>query len=198
MSENIYTRAQVDGVWDLNAKELNAQATAALTGVELVVRATGTQVTVVATPDLTAPQVTTLDGVVSSLQAAFDPLPTLKAAKVQAIRESTAAFIGQGAEWNGRVYMSTAQGRFDVLSIFAVGVTAATAGFFPASVSTTDGTYREEFADAAAFAPFFVVMWGTYKYWKDSGGALRDQVNAATTAAEVAAVTDSRTWPAPI
>jgi hypothetical protein len=207
MSENNYTRTLVDGLWDVTPKDLNQQAAAAIPGVQFVTRAGGPDITVEATPDLTAPQVTTLDALVASMIAAFDPLPETKAIKVQQIRDNTEAFIAQGAVWDTRVYMSTEQGRFDILGIFAVAVkvtdagvwteSAAAPGFFPVGVTTTDGTYREEFVDAPEFQPFFLTMMGTYKYWKDTGRALRDQVNAATTVAEVDAIVDNRTWPMP-
>ena len=47
-------------------------------------------------------------------------------------------------------------------------------------------------ADAAAVHTLFLTALGTFRYWKDTGTALLEQVRAATTLAEVDAITDPR------
>ena len=47
-------------------------------------------------------------------------------------------------------------------------------------------------ADAAAVHALFLTALGTFRYWKDTGTALLAQVRAATTLAEVDAITDPR------
>lgn len=198
MSDHDYTRTRVDGYWDLLPANLTPAVQAALPGKAFTGQYDATAVKLLFVDQLSPAEITTLDATVAATKAAFSALPDAKAAKIALLRGNTDAFIAKGAVYNSQTYMSTDEGRFDVLGIFTVGVLAASPGFFPKKVSTTDGETETEFADATAFVPFFNQMMLTYSYWKESGQVLRQQVIDATTVAEVDAVVDNRTWPAPI
>jgi hypothetical protein len=200
-----YARSETDGYWDLEAKPLLLAILTAFPAVDdatIVVLAgvdnndapDPTNV-VVRFADDPVPDKPTLDAVVAAEIAAFDPLPPTKAAKIQLIRDNTDALISQGALYNAITYMSTSSGRFEVLSTYAIGVAGADATVFPVTFSSTDGETETEFANAGAFAPFFAMMRGTYRHWKDTSQVLRQEVLDAVSVAEVDAVVDNRTWP---
>ena len=194
-----YTRELADGYWDLTTANLVPAVQAAFPG-KLASATFYLEVAVLRFSE--AVDQATLDALVVATKAAFSALPLAKAAAVQAIRDNTDGLIAQGAVYNDVVYMSTEEGRFDVLAQFATGVSVqadgswvSVAGAWPQDISSTDGTTEENFPDADAYQPFFLMMVGTYKHWKNSGQGLRMQINDATTIAEVKAVVDDRTWP---
>lgn len=202
-----YTRSRVQGEWNLTPANLLPALQAAFPNNVVRVRCNDDQVTVELEPadNDWLPGKAGLDTVINDLVANFDPLPICKAKCIKAIRDRTDELIAQGAIYNGVVYMSTDEGRFDVLGLFSTGVVvhddgswASVASAWPESISATDGESALEFNNAAEFAPFFQAMLGTYKYWKTTSKALRQQVADATTCAEVNAIVDDRTWPAPI
>lgn len=192
-----YVRAQVDGLWNLTPTNLNPAVMAALPGKQFISRFTAAVVVLAFVEDLTAGEIATLDTAVADAIAAFDALPLLKATKVQQIRDDTTAFLARGLESGGLIYASTERGQFEVLSIYTLGVLTdpAPAGFWPKKITTTDGKVETPFANAGVFLPFFNDMATGYAYWKESGQALRTEVNEATTKAEIDAVVDERTWP---
>lgn len=195
-----YTREKVDGAWNLTTESLKPAVEAAFPNNPSKVRCFDIDFEVLLEDEVDR---STLDTVVADAKEAFVSLPAVRAAKIAAIRAHTDGLIAQGAQFDGLTYMSTDQGRFDVLGIYAVGiqwnaeVPTATPGFWPKTVSTTDGEVETEFAGPTEFLPFFQAMLGTYDHWKSTSQVLRARVNAATTVAEVEAVNDDRTWPMP-
>lgn len=195
MSDHPYTRALVDGFWNVTGKTLSPLVVAALPSKKFVSKFADVDVVVSFVDTLTAPEIVLLDAAVADDKSAFNALPEAKAAKIAAIQENTSALIAQGAQSGGLVYMATVESRFDVFAIYTIGVIGATPGFFPKKVTTVDGLVETEFANAAAYALFFGDMMDTYTHWKETGQVLRQSVNDAMTVAAVDAVVDSRTWP---
>ena len=126
-----------------------------------------------------------------------DTLASAKAAKVKLIRGNTADLVNQGAVYEGTTYMDTDKGRFDVLGIHTLGVIGSEA-VWPAVFTDIDGDAQISFADADEFSPFFDAMMGAYQHWQATGQVLVKEVIDATTVGEVDAVTDDRSWPAPL
>ena len=109
-------------------KSLNKAADAAISGIGFIVRAQDTQVTVFATPDLTAPQVAILDTLVSDMKAAFNPLPQLKATKNKAIDEHTQELIKEGFIYSGLTFSLSDSAQRNVIGMLQMrdeGVLAA-------------------------------------------------------------------------
>lgn len=70
MSTHIYARARVGERWDVRVLDLAKEARAVLSGNTFSVKATDIVVTIIATPDLTGGEATTLDTCVSDHKAA--------------------------------------------------------------------------------------------------------------------------------
>lgn len=77
MSTHIYSRELADGHYNVRVLELAQEAKVAIPGNTFSVKATGTVVTIVATPDLTGGEETTLDTVVSDHKAVEIQWPPL-------------------------------------------------------------------------------------------------------------------------
>ncbi len=189
-----YTRVRVDGEWELTPENLGPAVIAAFPANPLRLQFADTAVDIVLENAVDEP---TLAGVVAATKAAFDPVPVVRARKIQEIRDNTAALIAQGAVYSALTYTITDPERTDILSMYTVGVVAAVGGFFPMKVTTTDGLVETSFADAAAFQLFFTQMMDTYVYWKETGQVLRQTAIDATTVAQIDAIDDTRTWPMP-
>jgi hypothetical protein len=63
---------------------------------------------------------------------------------------------------------------------------------WPVNWNTKDDFNYHAIPDAATFETFYITAMGTYRNWLDTGTALKDQVRAATTIAEVEAIVDPR------
>lgn len=199
MSEHIFTRAEVEGFWNLTTRNVPVPARAAVPGVVLGFRATGTAFTVAATPDLDVAQEAALAAAVTGVESAFNPVPEAQAAKVQDIRDHTAELIAQGTVWagDGQVYGSTQVEREYIHWIFLVIDSLAIEPVFPVRITSSDNRTIAQFDGALAFLPFFTAVAESYLFWGEGEGVLVTAVLAATTVAEVDAVVDNRTWPAP-
>jgi hypothetical protein len=75
MSEHTYTRTYSNGLWSARPSILATETRAALPDKTVTVRAFDTVVVVTCSPDLTAGEVTTLDGVVASHTGESTPVP---------------------------------------------------------------------------------------------------------------------------
>jgi len=191
-----YTRTKTSEGWDIDIAAL-AAAIKAVIAKPFGIAADGVNIVVDDFGGWDAAEKTQCDTIVANQAAAFDPLEKLKLELVNQIRINTDAFLARGLMSGGLAYASTPEGRFDVMAIYTVGVVGTPpAGFWPKKVSTVDGSVQTEFADAAAFGPFFTDLSAGYTYWKESGQVIRNKIMAAPDEASArAAAVDTRTWP---
>jgi hypothetical protein len=63
---------------------------------------------------------------------------------------------------------------------------------YPVYWNSKDNTISIELADAEALESYYLAATGACRYYLDSGTALKNQIRAATTVAEVDAVVDNR------
>ena len=116
MSIHNYTRTLISGLWwDVRVLELAKEARAALPAIAFKMKATGTDLSAEATPDLSAGEITTLDTVVADHKAAMVStylLPIVKKYCSKRIDDKTEELRAAGWEYptsSGNYYSLTAQ-----------------------------------------------------------------------------------------
>ncbi len=113
-----------------------------------------------------------------------------KAEKCLAIDARTDALIAAGFVYSSKTFSLSDAAQNRLMGIHQVRDDAATT--YPIRWNTLDDGDVLELADSAAVHSFYLQALGTYRAHVDGGTALKDQVRAAATIAEVDAVTDSR------
>jgi hypothetical protein len=96
MSEHIYARTYSNGLWSARPSNLAAETRVALPDKAVAVRASDTVVTVSCSPDLTAGEVATLDGVVASHTGESVPTPKYEVRGSAPIVTGVAAILSVG------------------------------------------------------------------------------------------------------
>ena len=117
-------------------------------------------------------------------------LPELKVAKSAAIDARTAELIAQGFAYDGEVFSLSLCAQSNLEGIYPVRNEAGVS--WPIQWSTLDNAAVYSIPDAAAFEAFYFAALGTKRARLDSGNALKAQVAAAASKAEVDAVEDNR------
>lgn len=127
--------------------------------------------------------------------AAHDPgsLARVKTAKAAAVDARTDELIEAGFEFppaSGMVFVPTANFQRTLMGTMLIkGNPALT---YPIEWSTADNSGKITLANATDVENFYLTGLGAIRAHKDSGTAIKDQINAATTVAEVEAVEDLR------
>ena len=188
MADYPYPRINAGG-FDLAQLQFSTEATTALPGVNLRVVCDPTTATVVTTVDLDAGQEATL----AALAASYDGIVPLQEAKNSEIDQNTRDLIAQGFQYpqtTGLIFSLSAEAQTSLLGLESARLDPAFA--YPVNWNSIDDEGLYSIPDAADAHNFYLTALGTIRAWKDSGTALKDQVRAATTPAEVAAVVDNR------
>ena len=137
--------------------------------------------------DLTTGEKTTLDQIISDTKTSW-PLQREKSIKNGDIDSKTDDIIAEGYIFDSNLFSLSANAQINIAAIKQ----ASDAGWvaFPVAWSTkTDGEYSVSEAD---FPAFYGRALAAKKYALDSGRALKVQVNACTTVAQVLAIDDDR------
>jgi len=191
MSVHNYSRALDGGHWDTDIKLLAKEIETALPGKSFVARANGLNIVLDFNDALTGPETTTLDGTVSSHQAAGQALERAKSLKITSIDLRTRELIDEGFEFpptSGDLYSLSTKGQLTLL-----GLDAARADLtYPVEYNKKDDKGKGIIPDNVTAHNFFLSAVATARAHLDSGTALKDQVRAASTVAAVDAVVDSR------
>jgi hypothetical protein len=120
-------------------------------------------------------------------------LSTIKAAKFAAIDERTVDLIRRGFEFppgSGQRFSLSNEAQSLLLGAYQSRNDPLFT--YPISWNTLDDSGVLEIPDAETLHLFYLQATGTVRARRDSGTALKSQVRAATTTAEVAAVEDTR------
>lgn len=120
--------------------------------------------------------------------------PAYKQAKNAAIDQRTVELINQGFLYSSKVFSlsSSAQSYWNGLGNLAANGLLTEPDDFPMTVNTLDDTDTHDIVNIANAIGLFAAAAATIKGHLASGTALKTQVRAATTVAEVDAVVDSR------
>jgi hypothetical protein len=193
MSRHTYTRELIDGLWDVGEAALAAGVEAALPGKVFGIWAVDASVAILFADELTTGEIITLDAVVVAQQAAFDPLPVLKARRFAEIEARTDQLIALGFEYppaSGNFYSLDLASQLRTLGVdHSKDFPELT---YPVRWSTVNKMEAVDLANAAATRGFFLTALGTLRGRIDSGTVLYDAIRAATTKAEIDAVVDTR------
>ena len=135
------------------------------------------------------------DAVVEMTQAEKDVvdatnLAGMKAARIVAVDLRTDELIAQGFAFAGKVFSLSLAAQAKMTGIHAVKDHPAIT--YPIVWNTKDDLDHHSLASAAEVEGFYLTALGTIRAHLDSGTALHDAVNAATTQAELDAVVDLR------
>lgn len=188
MAEYPYPRINAGG-YDLAQLQFSSEVNTALPGVTARVCCDPTTATVVTGVVLDAGQEATL----AALAASYDGIVPLQEAKNAAIDRNTGDLIVQGFQYpptTGLIFSLSPTAQTNLLGLESAADNPAFT--YPVDWNSIDDEAVYEIPDAATAHLFYLTALGTIRAWKDSGTALKDQVRAATTPAEVAAVVDNR------
>jgi len=188
MAEYDYPRINAGG-YDLAQLQFSVEVNAALPGVTTRVCCDPATATVVTDVELDAGQEATLD----ALAASYDGIVPLQEAKNAEIDRNTGDLIAQGFQFppsTGLIFSLSATAQTNLLGLESARLDPAF--IYPVEWNSIDDEAVYSIPDAATAHSFYLTALGTIRAWKDSGTALKDQVRAATTPAEVAAVVDNR------
>lgn len=186
-----YTRTMLAEGWDIDVPRLAKEIGAAIPK-PLKVVADGTTVTIDDGGGFTPGEQTTCDTVVADHIAAFDPLPEYKLEKQRAIDARTAELIFQGFTYGGKTLSLSISAQSYWTNLYQARNIMAAGGLFPLTVNTLDDLDTYSVASVADAEGLYQTAVGTMTSRLASGTALKNQVRAATTKAEVDAVVDSR------
>lgn len=129
---------------------------------------------------------TTLDKIV-----ALHPLTKVKAARYEEVDVQTVALIDGGFPYNSQIFSLSIPSQITMLGLDAVRNDPAFV--FPVNLNVKDDT-TDPFVvpDAPTAHDMFMTAVATYRGYKDAGTALKNQIRAAQTVADVNAVVDNR------
>lgn len=188
MADYPYPRINAGG-FDLAQLQFSLEAKAALPGVTLRVACDPTTATVTTTEDLDAGQEATL----AALAASYDGIVALQEAKNALIDQRTTDLIEEGFQYpqgTGLLFSLSQVAQTNLLGLESAADNPAFA--YPVEWNSIDDEGVYSIPDATTAHTFYLTALGTIRAWKDSGTVLKDQVRAATTPAEIAAVVDNR------
>lgn len=121
---------------------------------------------------------------------ASHPLRAAKAAKFSAIDRRTGQLISAGFAFAGRQFSLSTEAQSRLMGLNQIREDPNVV--YPVKWNTIDDAGTYILANATDVINFYLTAIGTYRYHLDKGTALKDQVRAAATVAEVDAVTDTR------
>lgn len=137
----------------------------------------------------TAPNITTIDGVI----AAHPLLANAKLRKNAAIDKRTGELVGLGFEWPPASGIMFSLSENAQRSLLTADLTRNDVLFaYPVTWNSKDDINTAVLATPADLHNFFLQALGTGRAHLDSGTALKDQVRAAATVAAVNAIIDPR------
>lgn len=184
-----YTRANIDGIWNVDTATLAAAIDAALPGIPYTQDLDNVDVVVSFVPPLSAAQEALLDGAVATLIASFDPLPALKSRKMQNIDTRTEEIVSEGFVYSGATYSLSYRAHLNIFTLLQLHNAGALA--LPVQVSNADNTIVTSITSANIDA-FLQAGLAAHRSAEASAIPIKIAVLAATTVAQLAAVVDNR------
>lgn len=154
----------------------------------LYVATSGDDCDVVFPAELSASDKAALDGLVAS----HPSVAHLKEQRFAQIDVRTRALIAQGFTSSGKVFSLSIEAQSYWTNAYQAREVFTATGAYPLRVNTLDDLDAVDLADEAAVVAFYTAAVGTVKAHLGSGTQLKDQIRAATTPADIAAVVDNR------
>ena len=191
MSSHNYAREIVDEHWNIDARFAKV-IEAAFPSKQFGLALHGTSVALVFQDTLTAGEVATLDTVVSDHVALFDLLPEYKLEKQHVIDARTTELLFQGFTYGGKVLSLSISAQSYWTNLYQARNIMAAAGLFPLTINTLNDLDTYVVVSVADAEGLYQTALGTMTSRLASGTALKSQVRAAATKAEVDAVVDNR------
>lgn len=189
MSSHTYPRTLTAAGYDLGDALFAKNVREALLNHTISIACSGPECVVKAEPDLSAAEVAALDEVV----AAISPWDILKKTRFKEVDVRTGELIDQGFEFpptSGNIFSLSDHAQKNLLGM----KTMMTDPLFtyPVKWNTRDDSSVYSILDEATAALFYATAVGTMRSHLDSGTAIKNQIRAATTEAEVLEVIDTR------
>ena len=129
----------------------------------------------------------------ANLAATFNDLQAVKDARGKEIDQHTRQLISKGFEFPPASSMIFSLSSNAQTSLIAADGARNDPEFnYPVNWNTIDDGQVFQIPNAVTLHAFYLTALGTVRGWLDSGTAIKDQIRAATTPAEVAAVPDNR------
>lgn len=113
-----------------------------------------------------------------------------KGGRIEAIDKRTEELIKEGFDFGGKIFSLSLESQANIHGIYTARALPEVT--YPIRWLTKDDLNYVDLEDADHVSDFFLAALGTIRARKDSGSALKEQVLAATTLAEVEAITDTR------
>jgi len=139
------------------------------------------------------PSQATMDAIVAAHQGFGTALDIAKRAKSQLIDDRTQQLVNGGFEYppaSGIHYSLAQSSQTMLLALYNMRNEVYLT--YPIRYNSLHETSAVDLANAAMVEGFFLTAVGSYRWMQDSGTAIKDEVRACTTIAEVNAVVDPR------
>lgn len=193
MSTHNHSRQLTNGQWNLpnplRSTSLQQDLEAALPGKKFGWKADGDTIEVTCDPDLDASEAAILAAALDA-HAADSGLEEKKHARARLVDARTDELIAAGMSYGGQMFSLSLQSQMKMTASY---VTRNDQEFtYPVVWNNIDDSNTVSLNDATDVRNFYLTALGTVRAHLDSGTALKDQIRAATTQAELDAVEDNR------
>jgi len=188
MSDYPYPRVNAGG-YNLADKQFAQAVEALLPGIGFRVRCDAA----ICVVDTDVPLDAAQEADLTNLAVNFDDLQAVKDARSFQIDQRTQQLIAEGVEFppaSGMVFSLSANAQTSLIA--ADNAREDPLFVYPVNWNTIDDGAVFVIPDAPTLHAFYLTALGTVRAWLDSGTAIKDQIRACTTPAQVAAVPDNR------
>lgn len=195
MSTHDFQRELVDGGWNVTSKGVSGAIRAAFPATRFRTQIRGdepTRVRVIFPVDLDPAQQALLATTYADNMAATDPQAVLRNRLLNSVDDNTRALIAQGFEFpagSGQIFSSSvaAQANWNTLTAMAAAVP------FPVEMPFIDDSGELAIKNEAELSAWGMTGAGRVLGIRTAGSALKKQLRAMTTRAELEAFKDTRT-----
>lgn len=189
MSSYAFSRTIVNGLWAPSAGDLSAAIKESMS-LDVIVRASDSDLTVDFDVLLTEEQESTLSGIVAELTGESRALSSAKEVKFFAIDCRTQELIARGFSFGGKVFSLSASAQRTLLSAYSIhdGLDMT----YPIVWNTIDNEDSITIENPQDFKEFYLAAFDTCRAWLESGTTLKSAVRAAASFEELEAVIDTR------
>lgn len=189
MPDYPYTRTPNATGWDLGGPDFHDVVKAAVPAKVPKITCSGTSCVITYAEALTPTEKADLDGAVTN----FSTLGRLKKRRYSEIDARTEQLIAEGFEYpasSGQMFSLSTVAQANLLGLKTMAEDPAF--IYPVTWNFIDDSGMLTIPDAATALAFYMTAVGAVRSRRDSGTAIKDQIRAATTEAEVLAIVDPR------
>ncbi|MHA2067514.1 MAG: DUF4376 domain-containing protein [Candidatus Thorarchaeota archaeon] len=190
MSDDIYTREKFDGFWNIDPRTLPKEVETALPGKAFIMRINDAEVKFSFVDTLITTEITALSNTVTTHKAGFDALKCAKHNRIKEIDKHTDELISAGFIHQGYTFSLSMESQAKLIGTHQIKDDPMLA--YPLRWGDMNDENFIDILDSTELHVFYLTAVGAVRTYLDSGTALKDQVNAATTVAAVNAIVDNR------